>query len=381
MAFRNVLVYVCDALRWDSVPSAVADEGVTFKTVAQSTWSPPGFATLSTGRYPERHGVFKFHNELADGVRTVYDVEGLDGAYYNKHPNDRLADIFGVPQDRTIEDLEEPFFYLERDLTTHAPYDEVEGTDANAYLAEVQDDWGRLRQEYQRGVEKSESIFRERLASLRDRGILEDTLVIFTADHGESLGERGEVGHSNPTCPEVVYVPTVFSNPSLTADDFAVDPASDVVEQVDVVQTALSAIGFDEFRTDGVDLQTRRRNDDLGYNYVRVEKRGITFYEAKSAWDRDGGHVFLSSPTRNRLAYYLYRQLRSSHRHSIRANWRTVLGQYTRDTYRFGSPKHTQEAAREYVDEKADSFDEIETREATLSEETEDQLREMGYLS
>ena len=51
---------------------------------------------------------------------------------------------------------------------------------------------------------------------------------------------------SNPTCPELVYVPTVFLSPSLSADDFQVDPDSEIIEQVDVVQTALSAIGFDD---------------------------------------------------------------------------------------------------------------------------------------
>lgn len=381
MAVKNVLLYVCDALRWDEVPSSVAERGVSFKTVAQSTWSPPSFATLSTGLYPEQHGVLKFQHELVDGAETVYDIDGLDGAYYNKHANDRLADIFGVPQDRTVSDLDEPFFYVERDLTTHAPYDEVDGTDAGAYLKEVGSDWDRLYADYRNGVQKSVEIFRERLDALRDRDALEDTLVIFTADHGECLGEHGDVGHSNPTCPEVVYVPTVFIHPSLSEDDFTVDPDSEIVEQVDVVETALSAIGFDEIRTAGVDLRSQTRDEAFGYNYVRVQKRDFDLYEARSIWNYDGGHVFLTNPKPYRLAYFLYRQLRSNHRHTIRDSWRTVLSQYVRDSYQFGDPDHSLTEARQFVDAKRESFEQLDLKEITLNDETEEQLREMGYLT
>lgn len=381
MAVKNVLLYACDALRWDELPADVADRGVAFKTVAQSTWSPPCFATLSTGLYPEKHGVLKFHHELADGVETAYDIDGLDGAYYNKHSNDRLADVFGVPQDRTVADLEEPFFYVERDLTTHAPYDDVDSTDVGVYLDEVGSDWDRLQRDYRNGVRKSVDIFEERLEVLRDRGMLEDTLVIFTADHGESLGEYGDIGHSNPTCPEIAYVPTVFMHPSLSAESFTADPDSEIIEQVDVVETALAAIGFDDIPTDGVDLGSRTRSDPVGYNYVRVEKKGVSFYESRSTWDHGGGHVFLTNPRASRLAYFLYRQLRGNHRHTIRESWKTVLGQYVHSHYQFGEPAHTREEARRFVDEKDDAFEDLDLTETTLSEDTEDQLREMGYLT
>jgi len=381
MEVENVLLYACDALRWDALPETIAEEGVTFKTVAQSTWSPPCFATLSTGLYPEHHGVLKFNHELADGVETVYDIDGLDGAYYNKHPNDRLADVFGVPQDRSIADLDEPFFYVERDLITHAPYNEVDSTDAGAYLERVGSDWDRLRKDYYDGVEKSRDLFEKRLTALRERGALENTLVIFTADHGESLGEFGDVGHGNPTCPEIAYVPTVFIHPSLSATDFSVDPTSEIIEQIDIIETALSAIGHDQFRTDGVDISSRPRDGEVGYNYVLVDKKGVSLYESRSSWDYGGGHVFLSNSKTSRLAYFLYRQLHSNHCHSIRDSWRQILSLYVRDSYSFENPAHSWEDARAFVDAKDESFAELDPRETTLSDDTEEQLRDMGYLT
>ncbi|PSQ05587.1 hypothetical protein BRC97_09025 [Halobacteriales archaeon QS_6_71_20] len=381
MAVRNVLMYVCDALRWDELPAEVAERGVTFKTVAQSTWSPPCFATLSTGLYPEQHGVLEFTHDLADGVGTVYDVDGLDGAYYNKHPNDRLADVFGVPQDRTVDDLSEPFFYVERDLTTHAPYDEVESTDASAYLRDVGSDWDRMIDDYRGGVRKSVAIFEDRLDALRERGVLSDTLVIFTADHGEILGEHGDVAHSNPTCPELAYVPTVLVHPSVSADDFHVDPESAVIEHVDLVETALSLIDFDDVPTQGVDLTSRPRDGPLGYNYVRVSKRGIPFYETKSAWAYDGGYVFPTNRRAARLVYYCYRQLRSASRHAIRENWRAVLAQYVHDSYRYGDPSVSLDDASEHIEAMDERIERVELEETTLSEETEERLRDMGYMT
>lgn len=379
MPIRNVLMYVCDALRWDALPETVADRGVTFKTVAQSTWSPPCFTTLSTGRYPQQHGVLEFSHGLAEGVETIYDIPGLDGAYYNKHPNDRLADVFGVPQDRSIEDLAEPFFFLERDLTTHTPYDERAATGTEGYLSEVGSDWDRITAEYERGVTKSVDIFEERLAQLREKGVLDETLVIFTADHGELLGEYGDIGHSNPTCPELAYVPTVFLHPELSAEEFAVDPETEILEQVDVVETALSAIGFDDIRTDGVDALSRSRPDPRGYNYVRVEERDVALYESQSAWDHDGGHVFLPNSKAARLAYFGYRQLRSATRHTIRDDWATVLRQYVRDHYQYGDPAFSAEQARRYIDGTLEGFEDISAAETTLDEETKQHLKEMGY--
>jgi arylsulfatase A-like enzyme len=381
MTVRNVLMYVCDALRWDELPQAASERGVIFKTVAQSTWSPPCFTTLSTGLYPEQHGVFKYTHRLADGVETVYDIDGLDGAYYNKHPNDRLADVFGVPQDRTVDELEKPFFYLERDLTTHAPYDEVESTDAGAYLGEVGCDWDRIVEDYRAGVRKSLSLFEERLESLRERDALDETLVVLTADHGEILGEHGDIAHSNPTCPEIAHVPAVFIHPNLSAADFQVDPDSEIIEQVDIVETVLSLAGFDDIVTNGVDITTRSRDDPAGYSYVQVEKNGISFYEARGAFDYGGGHVFLDNPKAVRLAYYCYRQLYTPHRHTIRDSWRSVLSQYVRDSYTYGDPLLSVEDARRYIDETSERIENVEPSEVALSDETEEQLKDMGYMT
>lgn len=49
---------------------------------------------------------------------------------------------------------------------------------------------------------------------LEQRGVLRDTLVIVTADHGEQLGERGFYGHGKSLYKQEVHVPLIVVGPS-----------------------------------------------------------------------------------------------------------------------------------------------------------------------
>ncbi len=51
------------------------------------------------------------------------------------------------------------------------------------------------------------------LDDLEARGILDDTIVIFTADHGEMLGEHQTFGHRNGVYSPLVHVPLIISYP------------------------------------------------------------------------------------------------------------------------------------------------------------------------
>jgi len=51
------------------------------------------------------------------------------------------------------------------------------------------------------------------LDELRRRGVLDSTLVIITADHGEQFGERGFVAHSNTVYRQLLQVPLLLSFP------------------------------------------------------------------------------------------------------------------------------------------------------------------------
>jgi len=88
-------------------------------------------------------------------------------------------------------------------------------------------------------------------------GLREDTLIIFTSDHGELLGERINLrkryAHGNPPIKNLVQVPTVFLGEGFE-NNFA--------RSIDIVETALKILGMESLNMDGVDL--RRSNKRSG---------------------------------------------------------------------------------------------------------------------
>jgi arylsulfatase A-like enzyme len=80
----------------------------------------------------------------------------------------------------------------------------------------------------------------ELLDDLEASGRLEDTVVIVTADHGDSLGEHGYLGHRLYLYEELVRVPLVISYPGAFPAGTAVD---DQVELGDLFPTLLELGG------------------------------------------------------------------------------------------------------------------------------------------
>ena len=53
------------------------------------------------------------------------------------------------------------------------------------------------------------------LAELNQRGLLQNTIVVFTADHGQEIGEHGIYGHSKSLYRPEIQVPLVLWKPGL----------------------------------------------------------------------------------------------------------------------------------------------------------------------
>src|SRR6185503_7018362 len=90
------------------------------------------------------------------------------------------------------------------------------------------------------------------LAGLRARGLFERALLVFTADHGESLGEHGYwFSHGQHLHQELVHVPLLVRPPGGVAPARRVSaPAS----HLDLFPTVLGVFGLDPGPTRGLDL-------------------------------------------------------------------------------------------------------------------------------
>jgi uncharacterized sulfatase len=95
--------------------------------------------------------------------------------------------------------------------------------------------------------------------ALRDAGTLDDTLIVFTSDHGDYMGEHGLVGKNR--CFETAYrIPLILRGPGAGPAGAA---RSEFVTTVDVQPTLLGLMGVEPSGLeDGSDLSALVRGED-----------------------------------------------------------------------------------------------------------------------
>ena len=76
--------------------------------------------------------------------------------------------------------------------------------------------------------------------ALRQRGIYDDTLIVFTSDHGEEFGEHGVVGwHSHSLYDELLRIPLIIKLPQSRSGG---ERVAAQVRGIDIPPTILSVI-------------------------------------------------------------------------------------------------------------------------------------------
>ena len=283
----NILLVTIDTLRADRVgaygtPSALtptldalAARGVRFTHAwSHAPITLPAHASLLTGLTPPRHGVrnngaFRLGDTSVTlgavlqraGYRTgafvgafVLDARfGLNRGFdeYDDRYADARAPAFSFverPADRVLQaatrwitqpgDDKRPWFAWVHLFDPHAPYR------APAAFA-------RGRSPYDAEVAWTDRALGDALDGLSARGALQHTLIVATADHGESLGDHGETTHGLFAYDATLRVPLVVAGPGIR---HAVTPAS--VAHVDLMPTILDLVGVEAPR--GIDGRSRR---------------------------------------------------------------------------------------------------------------------------
>jgi len=382
---ENVFVYVGDAVRWDYVPQSVSEQGLLYKTVAASIHSPTSFASLVTGRYPPSHGVFSFKHKLGD-LPTLFDLDGFDTRFVNSvvENQDGSDPIFSVldvepGQSDPFEDLSEPFVVMERGPGGHAPYT-GNGTAAEYFKSRSGADVETLQSEYRSSVSDDAELFEKRVATLEESDLQENTLVIYTSDHGELLGEGGSVGHNAPMRPELIYVPAMISHP-----DLPVGIQDRLFRHTDLVPTVLAALGKGGSLGD-VDGTVGGTTSEPGLSFYKnhVFAQSSQFSLTLSyngAWTADGGHVFSETGLPGRLAVLSAKLLKSPKRGLLARNLLTVSASYISGDKMYGEPKIKKADASKIISETyTKSKPDKNTRKDTLSGEAREHLQDMGYL-
>ena len=377
---ENIVLFVCNALRWDYAPESVLSRGIAFKTIASGIMTCASFPSIITGLYPQHHGVHSFHGRIPKGTSSLLKLYGYNTSLWTGNilgfdpPESALLYRLLRHRNRvSLEDLDPPFIYLEDHRGGHCPYgwsaddEEYEPWDCMSFFRDFGIKGERaLRKRYQEGIQISAREFDDRMRVIDERGLADETLVVFLSDHGELLGKRGGVvGHGNITVPEVVYVPTVFIHSDLPKGKSFEQEG--VLRHVDLYPTICDLLGRRvTTKVSGVSLLDVKKLPHLGFTYfMERRKRARLNYEIKEAsvWDKDGGFMFRegnSLPLLLFRAFYvtalcktcinaIYRRQRLRRSPKALKNYIKLLKYFCSSFTKYGSPSFSLEKAKFFV--------------------------------
>jgi len=273
---------------------ALAEQATLFeRAYAQSPATLPSAASYLSGYYPpplRQRARPKLRRPLAEilreaGLRTAAFSEnpfvtrhfGLDTGFETFHeyfPHRAFeAQPFDFPRrdtERTIEDViewlgehagEPTFVYLHL-LPPHAPYaapPPFRGRFDHDYRGLMNDlqalvaidrgliraspaDVEHLRAQYQENLAYVDAQVGRLVDFLEERGLLDRTLLILSADHGEAFLEHGRMLHNSTVYEEMIHVPLIIRFPSRLGA--LPERWSGVVELTDVLPTICDALGI-----------------------------------------------------------------------------------------------------------------------------------------
>jgi arylsulfatase A-like enzyme len=147
----------------------------------------------------------------------------------------------------------QPFFSFLNYYDAHSPYKPRAPYDTRYDSAGVH----RAVDLYEGAIEMLDHDLGALFSGLRERGLLDKTIVIVTSDHGEHFGERGLWEHGNGVFTHVTRVPLLVRYPPLVPGNTRV---STPVGISDVPATTLKLVGIEDRRFPGFSLDTLWRD-------------------------------------------------------------------------------------------------------------------------
>lgn len=95
---------------------------------------------------------------------------------------------------------------------------------------------------YASRVERLDACFGRFIKNLKTAGLYDDSVLIVTADHGDSLGEAGRFGHAYTIYPEVIRIPLILRLPAWLKAGRAWNPEA-LVSSLDIAPTLYHLLG------------------------------------------------------------------------------------------------------------------------------------------
>ncbi len=98
-------------------------------------------------------------------------------------------------------------------------------------------------------LRRIDSAFGEFVAFLRQRGLYDNSIIIVTADHGDSYGEFGRYGHADFLFPEIIRIPLIVHLPPAMRKEFVWDERLPAFN-ADITPSLYYLLGYRPLRND-----------------------------------------------------------------------------------------------------------------------------------
>jgi len=270
----NILLITIDTLRADRLScygsqnpmtphiDALAERGVLFsRAFANTSTTLPSHANILLGVTPNYHGVhenlnFVVKEELLTLAEHLKNNGYATGAFVGAYPLDSrfgLAQGFDIYDDQYSRNHTENFVSLERNAEAvikgamewlegqrspwflwihcwdpHTPYEPPE-----PFKTEYKE------HPYEGEVAYVDLALEKLLDHMKKNRLFDSTLIIFTGDHGESLGQHGEQTHGFFAYNSSTWIPLIISHPASVPGRVGY-----YVSHIDIFPTVCDVVGI-----------------------------------------------------------------------------------------------------------------------------------------
>ncbi len=161
--------------------------------------------------------------------------------FLKKHKNDLFFAIAGFYAPHTP--VNPPQKYVDMYDLNDMPLPKVGEDEAlMPFLKDIpKEQWQKIMAYYLALVTHVDDCVGKIIDTLDEEGLFDNTLVIFTSDHGEFLGDHGKIQKSMPGHDCIIKVPLIMSYPARISPETVLPP---LTEAVDIVPTILDYCGI-----------------------------------------------------------------------------------------------------------------------------------------
>lgn len=334
----NIILLTIDTLRADHLEcygydkvktpniNKLADEGIIFEhNIVQAPLTLPSHSSIFTGTNPLYHGIRdnggfyldESHTTLAEILKNrgfltgafvaafVLDSrwglnQGFDYYYDNFDLTKYKTPSLDAVQRRGDEVIDEAYDWIEKNhqhkffawihlYDPHTPYEPPE-----PYKSQYQNRPFGL---YDGEIAYVDQLMTEFRKFMEDRNLWEKTLIIFTSDHGESLGEHKESAHGFFIYDSDIRVPLIIRFPE---NKFQGNHITKQVRSIDIMPTILHITGVELPESIQGEsllpliLGKQSENESLAYSETYWPRYHYGWSELKSL--RKGQYKFIDAP-------------------------------------------------------------------------------------